>query len=47
MSFALKALGELFLANLDRDDAIQPRVTCLIDLAHATCTERRSDLIRA
>jgi hypothetical protein len=34
MGFALKALGELFVGNLDCDNAIQSRVAGLIDLTH-------------
>ena len=44
--FALEAFGELFAGNLNRDDAIQSRVTRLVDLSHAASAQRRGDFIR-
>ena len=33
--FSFEWFTELTLGNLDRDHAIEPRVTSLVDLAHA------------
>ena len=38
-----KVLGQDF----DRDDPIEPRITPLVDLAHAASPERRKDLVWA
>ena len=43
----VRCLSERRREDLDSDGAIQPRVTRLIHLAHAACTERRDDLVRA
>jgi hypothetical protein len=42
----LRVAGELRGQDLDRDDAIEPRVAGPIDLAHATGPDGRDDLIR-
>jgi hypothetical protein len=38
--------GEVGRQNLDRDRTIQPGVARFVDLAHAACPERASDLVR-
>src|SRR5579864_9656454 len=43
--FALEALGELLVGNLDGDGAIQPRIASFVDLAHAARADGRDDLI--
>jgi hypothetical protein len=40
-SFALKTLTELGLGNLDGHDAIEARVTSLVDIAHSARTDWR------
>src|ERR1700681_4939298 len=45
MGFAGKALGELRGGNFDRDVAIQAWIARPIYLTHATCTDRRKDLV--
>ena len=39
--------GERLGQDLDRDVAIQLRVACAVDLAHAARAERGQDLVRA
>ena len=51
--FALEALAELGIGgecvgqDLDRDDAIEPRVARLVDLAHAAGADEREDFVGA
>ena len=45
--FALEAFAELCRGGLDGDDAIQSRVACLPDLAHATRSQAGKDLVRS
>jgi len=35
------------VGNLNRDGAIQSRVTRLVDFSHAASAQRRNDLVRA
>jgi hypothetical protein len=44
-SFALEALVELVLRELDGDDAIEPRVASFPHLSHPACANLREDLI--
>ena len=39
--------AELVGQDLDRDDASEPRVARLLDLAHPACAKGRDDFIRA
>jgi hypothetical protein len=43
----LGAVGITQAENLDGDVTVQPRIEGAINLAHAACTERGPDLIRA
>ena len=43
--FALESFGELFVRNLDRDHAIQPRIVSFVDFAHPTGAKEREDLV--
>ena len=43
--FALEAFRELFVRNLDRDNAIQPCIASFVDFAHSTGAQKREDLI--
>src|ERR1700693_3103946 len=43
--FALEALAELGLGNLDRDDTIKTRVARLINFTHAPCADGREDFV--
>jgi len=45
--FALEALGEPLVRNLDGDDAIQPRVASLVDFSHTAGAQGRGDLVGA
>src|SRR5260370_30907734 len=45
--FTLEALAELLGTDLDRDDAIKPRIARLPHLPHAARTDRRKDFVRA
>src|SRR5215472_12378384 len=45
-SLALEACRELLLGKLHRNDAVEPRVASLVNLAHTTRAERRKDLVR-
>ena len=42
----LKALGEVALTDLDRDEPIQPRVASLPHLSHPTGAKMRQDFVR-
>src|ERR1700680_173638 len=42
-----KAFTKLALRNLQRNDAIQPRVAGFVDLSHATRADGRDDLVGA
>jgi len=44
-SFALEALTELGLGNLDGHDAIKALVTGLVDIANSARTDRRNDFV--
>jgi hypothetical protein len=44
--FALEALRELLVGNLDGDGAIQSRVASLVHFSHAASAQRRNDLVR-
>ena len=46
-SFLLKTRRVLALELFNRDDTVQPRVTRLLNLAHAARTNRRKDFVRA
>jgi hypothetical protein len=41
----LRIAGELGSEHLDGDDAIEPRIACLVDLAHPAATEQRQNFI--
>jgi hypothetical protein len=43
--FADRITRKLFRQDFERNDAIQPRVSCSIHLSHAACAERRDNLI--
>src|SRR5580692_13145662 len=45
--FALEAFGKLFVGNLNRDGAIQSRVTRLVDFSHAASAQWCNDLVGA
>ena len=45
--FALEAVAEVGLGNLDRDDTVQPCIARLPHLTHSAFAERRQKLIRA
>ena len=51
--FALEALGKIRISgqkreqDLDRDRAVEPRVTGLVNLAHATRAEHGNDFVDA
>ena len=42
----LRSGGDLRGQRLDGDDAIEPRVAGLVDLAHPASAQRRHDLVR-
>src|SRR5580704_745429 len=44
---ARKSLCELLVGNFYCDDAIQARISCFINLSHASRAERTDDLVRA
>jgi hypothetical protein len=46
-SFTLETFTELSLRDLDGDDAIQPRVTGLVNVTHPTRTDGREYFVRA
>ena len=43
--FALESFGELFVRNLDCDNAIQPCIASFVDFAHPTSAKEREDLV--
>jgi len=52
VSFPLEPLAQIdsvrqmFRQNLDRDDAVETRITSTVDLAHAARTQRCNDFVR-
>jgi hypothetical protein len=43
--FTFEAVGEAVPGDLDRDQPVQARITCLVDLAHAPGTDDAENLI--
>ena len=47
VGFAFEPLAESLGGDLDRDDAVQARITSFVNVAHAAGSQVREDLVRS